>query len=193
MPVMIDPTVKCCTDVLTPMQIKSIRDLGDALIATAPLEAEVGYNADRRVIERVRKAVVQWLPFPAQDPRTQWIYDMAADVVQQCNGLYWRFDLREFTDQLHYVRYTAPSDHFSWHRDSGDDWQRPQRKLSFSLMLSDPEEYSGGELQVLDQTVKERGAGTFAIFPSSMRHRVLPVTRGERRALIGWASGPPLR
>ena len=116
-----------------------------------------------------------------------------ADGLSAPSMLFWRYDLVQFTDQLHYVRYTAPSDHFTWHRDSGDDWQRPQRKLSFSLLLSDPEEYSGGELQVLDQTVKERGAGTFAVFPSSMRHRVLPVTRGERRALIGWASGMPLR
>ena len=196
MPVMTDPSVICADAGLTPMQLKAIRELGDALIAARPLEAQVGFHAESRVREDKRKAVTQWLPFPTADNGTQWIYDMAGDVVQQINALHWRRDLTSFHDQLHYVRYTAPGDHFTWHRDSGDDWRRPQRKLAFSLLLSDPSEYEGGGFQIHDgaeQTVKATEAGTFIIFPASMLHRVLPVTRGERRALIGWASGPPLR
>lgn len=196
MPVMTDPSVKCCDGHLTPMHLKTLRAMGDALIAARPLEAKVGFNESSRVREDKRKAITQWLPFPTRDNGTQWIYDMCADVVQQANGLYWRYDLTDFYDQLHYVRYTAPSDHFMWHRDSGDDWRRPQRKLAFSLLLSDPSEYEGGAFAINDgaeQEVKASEAGTFIIFPASLLHRVMPVTRGERRALIGWASGPPLR
>lgn len=194
--VMTDPSVKCVDAGMAPGQIKDLRELGDRLIATRPIEAKVGFNAESRVDEGKRKAVTQWLPFPTADPGTQWVYDMCADVVQQMNGLYWRFDLTHFYDQLHYVQYVAPSDHFTWHRDSGDDWRRPQRKLSFSLLLSEPGEYEGGEFMIHDgaeQTVKASDAGTFIIFPATMLHRVLPVTRGVRRSLIGWAAGPPLR
>jgi hypothetical protein len=195
-PVMNDPSVKCADSGMTPMQVKAIRELGDALIATRPLEAMVGFHEASRVDESKRKAITQWLPFPTVDNGTQWIYDLCADVVQQINGIYWRFDLTHFYDTLLYARYTAPSDHFTWHRDSGDDWRRPQRKLAFSLLLSEPSEYEGGGFQIHDgveHTVNATEPGTFIIFPASMLHRVLPVTRGERRALIGWASGPPLR
>jgi len=196
MPVMNDPTVKCADSGMTPMQIKAIRELGDALIEARPLEAKVGFNEQSRVDLSKRKAITQWLPFPTRDNGTAWIYEMCADVVQQINGLYWRYDLTHFYDTLLYARYTAPMDHFTWHRDSGDDWRRPQRKLAFSLLLSEPHEYEGGEFSVNDgveQTVRATEPGTFIIFPAFMLHRVLPVTRGERRALIGWASGPPLR
>jgi hypothetical protein len=195
-PVLVDPSVKCADAELSPMQIKAIREYGDALIAATPLPAKVGYNEQSRQDPRVREAVTQWLPQPAADPRSTWIYDMAWEVVQQINGQVWRYDLTDFHDQLHYVRYDAPSGHFTWHRDSGDDWRRVQRKLAFSLLLSDPSEYDGGGFQIFDggeRTVKASEAGTFIIFPAWTQHRVLPVTRGERRALIGWAGGPPFR
>ena len=195
-PVMVDPSVKCCDAGLTPGQLKAIRELGDGLLAERPIAARVGFNEASRVDPAKRHAVVQWLPFPTATNGTAWIYEMCADVIQQANGLHWRYDVTDFYDQLHYVCYAAPSDHFTWHRDSGDDWRRPQRKLAFSLLLSDPSEYEGGAFQVNDgaeHTVAATEAGTFIIFPASMLHRVLPVTRGARRALIGWAAGPPLR
>lgn len=195
-PIMDDPNVKVVQDVCTPGHLKALREYGDALIAKHPLPAKVGFNAESAVDESKRRAVVQWLPFPDHDKRTQWIYAMAADVLQQANGLYWRYHLTDFYDQLHYIRYTAPVDHFSWHQDRGDDWRRPQRKLAFTLLLSDPSEYEGGGFQIFDGreiTIKAQDAGTFIIFPSFIQHRVLPVTRGERRSLVGWAAGPAFR
>ena len=61
--------------------------------------------------------------------------------------------------------------------------------LSFTLFLSDPELYSGGEL-VLEGASGEDAikleAGTVFVYPSTTLHRVEPVTQGERLALIGW-------
>lgn len=61
--------------------------------------------------------------------------------------------------------------------------------VSFTLFLSDPESYDGGEL-VTDTTAGERTyklpAGSMVVYPSSTLHRVAPVTRGERLAAIGW-------
>jgi hypothetical protein len=75
----------------------------------------------------------------------------------------------------------------------------PARKLSFSLQLSDPDTYEGGDFQIRgeDGHVDEalwrtmRQKGSFLIFPGVIPHRVTTVTAGERRSLVGWVLGPP--
>lgn len=61
--------------------------------------------------------------------------------------------------------------------------------LSFTLFLSDPETYSGGEL-VIEYSDGDRSyklaAGSAIIYPSSTLHRVEPVTEGIRLAAVGW-------
>lgn len=61
--------------------------------------------------------------------------------------------------------------------------------LSFTVFLSDPAEYEGGEFRLEspygEQRLKEP-AGTLICYPSDMLHEVLPVTRGSRQAAIGW-------
>lgn len=61
--------------------------------------------------------------------------------------------------------------------------------LSFTLFLSDPSSYDGGEL-ALDTPLGERRVklppGALLLYPTGSLHRVLPVTRGERLAVIGW-------
>lgn len=63
--------------------------------------------------------------------------------------------------------------------------------LSFTLFLSDPEDYEGGAL-VIDNAGHEdaiRGPlGSVVLYPSSAVHRVEPVTRGERVACVGWVN-----
>jgi len=62
--------------------------------------------------------------------------------------------------------------------------------VSFTLFLSPPDDYDGGEL-VLDSTAGEQGfklaAGALELYPSTTLHRVDTVTRGRRFALVGWA------
>lgn len=61
--------------------------------------------------------------------------------------------------------------------------------LSFTLFLSGPERYDGGEL-VIDGAGAEDWlkppAGTLVLYPSGFVHRVAAVTRGERLAAVGW-------
>lgn len=61
--------------------------------------------------------------------------------------------------------------------------------LSFTLPLSDPEEYDGGGL-VIDDGLEERvirvAAGDAALYSTNALHRVEAVTRGERIAVVGW-------
>lgn len=61
--------------------------------------------------------------------------------------------------------------------------------LSFTLFLSDPTEYEGGEL-VIDSPGAEDAiklaAGSLILYPSNSLHRVEEVTDGVRIAAIGW-------
>jgi PKHD-type hydroxylase len=66
---------------------------------------------------------------------------------------------------------------------------RLRADLSATLFLEAPEAYDGGELVVEGafgaQPVK-LPVGHMALYPSSSRHRVEPVTRGERVASFFW-------
>ena len=62
--------------------------------------------------------------------------------------------------------------------------------VSFTLFLSDPANYDGGEL-VIESAAGEMDvklpAGALVVYPSGALHRVAPVTRGTRFAAVGWA------
>jgi PKHD-type hydroxylase len=61
--------------------------------------------------------------------------------------------------------------------------------ISFTLFISDPADYEGGEL-VLEMPEGEHSykldAGSVVLYPSTALHRVDPVTRGERTVVVGW-------
>jgi PKHD-type hydroxylase len=61
--------------------------------------------------------------------------------------------------------------------------------VSFTLFLSSPKTYAGGELVMEtmggDRTCKLE-AGSAIVYPSSMFHRVEPVTEGVRLVAVGW-------
>ena len=91
-------------------------------------------------------------------------------------------------------KYSADrDDHYTWHTDSisGDS----VRKLSFTIQLTNPTEYAGGDLEfmpaITDKKIREQG--TMTIFPSYMVHRVAPVTSGVRHTIVGWIYGPDFR
>ena len=62
--------------------------------------------------------------------------------------------------------------------------------VSFTLFLSDPKSYDGGEL-VIESTSGEEtfklAAGSLVAYPATTLHRVAAVTRGARLAAAGWA------
>jgi PKHD-type hydroxylase len=97
-------------------------------------------------------------------------------------------------EQLQIFKYEI-GDHYDWHT----DWSpvnNKKRKLSITIQLSDPSEYEGGEVEILDGPVSrvvpsERGVAT--VFPSWAVHRVRPITSGTRWALVAWATGKPFK
>ena len=62
--------------------------------------------------------------------------------------------------------------------------------VSFTLFLSDPESYDGGELVIEGASGEDAVklvAGSLIAYPSTALHHVAEVTRGERLAAVGWA------
>tara|TARA_R110000751_G_scaffold98771_2_gene191958 strand:+ start:234 stop:914 length:681 start_codon:yes stop_codon:yes gene_type:complete len=84
-------------------------------------------------------------------------------------------------------RYTVDDSHYGKHIDSTlrslPDGSYLRTDVSATLFLSDPDEYEGGELKIIDtfgeQTVK-LPAGSLVAYPSGSLHEVTPVTKGER-------------
>ena len=62
--------------------------------------------------------------------------------------------------------------------------------VSFTLFLSDPKTYRGGELVIESAAGEEEvklAAGSLVAYPSTSLHRVNAVSRGVRLAAVGWA------
>jgi PKHD-type hydroxylase len=61
--------------------------------------------------------------------------------------------------------------------------------LSLTLFLNEPDAYDGGELALQygsGETRTKLPARSMVCYPTGQLHRVTPVTRGERLAVIGW-------
>ena len=67
---------------------------------------------------------------------------------------------------------------------------RLRTDVSTTLFLSDPEDYDGGDLVVVDTYGMHEvklPAGDMIVYPSTSLHRVEPITRGERVASFFWS------
>jgi PKHD-type hydroxylase len=62
--------------------------------------------------------------------------------------------------------------------------------VAFTLFLSDPDSYTGGELVIESSAGEEAirlAAGALVAYPATALHHVAEVTGGERLAAVGWA------
>ncbi|MEL6602221.1 MAG: Fe2+-dependent dioxygenase [Cyanobacteria bacterium J06614_10] len=92
--------------------------------------------------------------------------------------------------RLHTVRFNCYTDGMNYGRHTDNAFMGGYRTdLSFTLFLSDPDSYEGGEL-VVEGLDSERSyklpAGSMMVYPAGSLHRVEPVTKGVRWAAIGW-------
>jgi PKHD-type hydroxylase len=122
--------------------------------------------------------------------------DIAYDAISKINHQYYQYELSN-DYELQLIKYYTGG-RYEWHCDYGVSARKGvYRKLSMTIQLSDPSEYDGGELEIVDYTNRThtvpKEKGMFVVFDSRVPHRVNPVTRGKRIALVGWANGPKLR
>ncbi|WP_242909921.1 JmjC domain-containing protein [Actinomadura terrae] len=146
---------------------------------------EAGHPAHRR-------ADMRHVP---HGPSTAWAYQLIEDVADEAARTVYGFDLTGIKRAPQYVEYLPGNGHFHRHNDYSHDQLDSPRKITVIVQLSDPADYEGGALQMFGVETEElpRERGSVLVFPSMIDHRVTPVTRGMRRALVAWVAGPRLR
>lgn len=152
-----------------------------------------------------RKTITRWsLP-------GDWVPSFMSNYINIANEINFGFDIcAMYYTECHMLEY-GPGNYYHWHADTSMeqctrreppswgtvhvDYTDYVRKLSFTLQLSDPDDYTGGEMQMVDSftnssTILPKDRGTLCVFDSRVPHRIKPVKTGKRYALVGWALGP---
>ncbi len=149
-------------------------------------------------------------------PTNHWVGGFIWHYIQRANRENFLYDLRCIDgESMQYTRYTE-GQFYTWHNDAGlagqykpvsvgnrtegrgQDFLNEKvemvRKLSFAMQLSDPDDYEGGNIQLMDEGGKSyiapRQKGSIMLFDSRTPHRVQKVTKGVRKSLVGWTVGP---
>jgi len=176
----------------SPQELDAIVAYGDRLrLEKASVIYEPGQGGGKDPVRITRTA---WFPRVAE---TAWIYERLERIALALNQQVYHYDLVGFSDPLQYTVYQDDEGgFFDWH---ADQLEAPMpRKLSFSLQLSEAGSYEGCDLEIFGGSTRApvaapRERGIMVAFPSYVMHRVTPVTRGTRKALVFWAAGPRFR
>jgi len=174
------------TDINTILNLSEWNCKKDALIGNTS-SVEGVYNP------KIRESEISWMKMTDE---TLPIWTKLVNVISEVNRRFFHFELTGCYELAQLSYYSGEkSSHYDWHTDiSMENSSEIPRKLSMSLLLNEPSEFEGGELQIKtdsDNTKNldlKRGRAWF--FPSFLLHRVAPVTKGERKSLVLWIHGP---
>jgi PKHD-type hydroxylase len=145
-------------------------------------------------------------------PTSHWIGGFVWHYIQRANTENFCYDITHIENEsIQYTQYNE-GEFYGWHIDAGlDTYMKPQsptppmtisnceytRKLSFIIQLSNSDDYTGGDVQFLDNNDQTyfipRTRGSVIVFDSRSKHRVRTVKSGMRKSLVGWVMGPRFR
>jgi PKHD-type hydroxylase len=174
--------------VFTPQECNEIIKLGKSF------SIDQSKTGDGRGFSDIRKSRNSWLP-PSEI--TNWVYERIQQAVMEANK-HFEFDLHSI-ENLQFTEYDGDyKGNYGKHIDKfgGASSPNTHRKLSFSIQLSCPSKYEGGELAIFNQKdpmVANKSQGCINFFPSYVLHEVKPVTKGRRYCLVSWCSGPKFK
>ena len=161
------------------------------------IEGKVG---DKKEIDtKTRRTDVAW-------SNDDWLYNICWGYLHNANrNANWNFELSA-AESFTLGKY-EDGGHYKFHLDGngvqplnypGNEFLHGKtRKISFVAWLN--EDFEGGEFEFHPSTVPaENGLikptkGTVIFFPSWYLHKVHPVTKGTRYALITWFNGWPVK
>lgn len=127
-----------------------------------------------------------------EDAHTAWIYERVIRVSKKyCETAQFLVSNMENLQLLEY----HTGGFFNWHFDVGYK-AMSTRKFSMVALLSDPEDFRGGQLEFMMEEEPYRQVlyqGSASFFASFLLHRVTPVTRGPRYSLVAWFNGDAFR
>lgn len=155
----------------------------------------VGSDGGKSVVNTdIRDSEIKFFRFNSD---TSWIFKKLKSIIEKINDESYNFDLVGF-DKFQYAEYNHDGSKYNAHMDCflGKKDVNLIRKLSLSLLLSDPEkDFDGGKLEISTSQFRDtkQKKGTIVLFPSFILHRVTPVTRGNRKSIVVWVLGPKFK
>jgi PKHD-type hydroxylase len=179
--------------IFNPVETWKIIEAGQNPELATPL-TEASVNTTRVVDTDIRTCLTSFLKSNTND----WLFKKLMKVIHEVNNQYFNYDI-DTIESLQFTVYSEDVNGFyKKHTDTmyGSVSNSISRKLSFSVQLSDPSTYEGGDLLLHYQetpVVCNRKLGAVNFFPSYMLHEVTPVTKGTRYSLVGWVTGPSFR
>ena len=173
----------------TPDQCRQIIESGHR---QPPQQAQVGMNKPGGGTDtKKRITTISWIPFKEMSH----MYEDLNRFIQRANENHFGFGDIRITEQAQFTEYPVGG-FYDWHMDSDVNMQHepPVRKISMTLLLNDPSEFEGGDLELMAPgKFAELKQGHAIIFASFLNHRVAPVTKGVRQSLVVWFGGKPFR
>ena len=171
--------------IFTAKLCKEIIDLSSILKKEQGKVKEAGDYDKKR-----RDSTISWIPFNKMQP----MYDDLIYLVQKINRNHFGFSNVQITEPAQVSEYSK-GQFYHWHTDSTIDMdtEPPVRKLSMTLLLNDPSEFEGGNLEIAGKKMSHMKQGHAAIFASFLQHRVTPVTKGVRKSFVVWFNGEPFK
>jgi PKHD-type hydroxylase len=160
------------------------------------LDLKVAKTEDHTVHEHLRKSEISWFD-PEKAGQHAWLFDRIRNGINEVNARWFGYNLIGF-EGIQFTKYSYRRDEhpdfYSSHRDTTLLPGGTIRKLSFTVQLSDPDTYGGGDVvlynTLTDLITLSRALGSISFFPSYTIHEVMPLTHGVRYSLVGWAYGP---
>ena len=174
--------------VFTDSECDQIIEYGESLRMDA---AGIGGRGSQ-VLE-VRDSRVSWMH--CKDPAVAWVYKRMQQAIMELNDQAFKFYLWGFLEAFQFTRYDAPGGKYDVHVDRFNGGM-VIRKLSASVLLTDPNTYEGGDLDVWvggRPSPMPRVRGAMIAFPSFLLHAVQPITKGTRHSLVSWVAGKPFK
>ena len=169
----------------TPKLCQEIIDLSKTL---EQKESTVNNELDKE--DKIRQSTISWIPFNKMQP----VYNDINDFIQRINRNHFGFENIQITEEAQVSSYSK-GQFYEWHTDTRTNMQEepPVRKLSMTLLLNDPSEFEGGNLEIANNEFVPMKQGHATIFASFLQHRVSPITRGVRKSLVMWFGGEPFK
>jgi PKHD-type hydroxylase len=165
----------------------------EQLIAAADGDGKQFAGATTFGLDSSRDSDIRWLP--REHASVAAVHRSFAAYTRSANEDGWGWPLtRPETQGLQFAKYEEPHGGYDWHvdavpqRDRKGGKQMVTRMVTLVAQLSDPDSYTGGDLQV-GAVNASRERGTLHVFPSSMAHKVWPTTAGTRWSVVSWNGG----
>ena len=181
--------IQTTTPLFTPDQCRQIIASGRA---QKPQTAQVGMGKPGGGTDtKKRVTTISWIPFKEMG---HMYYDLYKFIVKANENHFGFGDVR-ITEQAQFTEYPEGG-FYDWHMDCDVNMghEPPVRKISMTLLLNDPSEFEGGDLELMAPgKFANLQQGHAICFASFLNHRVAPVTKGVRQSLVVWFGGKPFR